>query len=68
MINHTTSKNENETQVCSPPQVQSILSVIVFVTYSLFHFCAVSVSCPKTRVEKWAFLFYTTYVKEKGGR
>ena len=34
--------------------------------FSLFHFCAVTVSCPEGKLEQWAFVFYTTYVKQKG--
>ena len=50
----------------NPFQVQSVLGVVIFLVFSLFHFCVVTVSCPDNSFEQWAFLFYTTYVKQKG--
>ena len=49
-------------------QVQSVLGVVIFLVFSLFHFCAISVSCPgpENNLEQWAYVFYTTYVKQKG--
>ena len=49
-------------------QVQSVLGVVIFLVFSLFHFCAVTVKCPSenNHVEQWAYIFYTTYVKQKG--
>lgn len=45
--------------------VEAVLGVVVFTTYSLFHFCAIEVHCPQSKVEQFAFVFYTTYIKDK---
>ena len=47
-------------------QVESVIGVAVFTIFSLFHFCAIDVDCPDSKVEQYAFVFYTTYVKGKG--
>ena len=47
-------------------QVESVLGVAVFTIFSLFHFCAIDVNCPESKIEQYAFVFYTTYVKGKG--
>ena len=51
-----------------PPQVESVIGIAVFAVYLLFHFCAVEVHCPSpsNRPEELAFVFYTTYIKNKG--
>lgn len=50
----------------SLPQVESVIGIAVFAVYLLFHFCAVQVSCPSNRLEELAFVFYTTYIKNRG--
>ena len=48
--------------------MESLIGIAVFAVYLLFHFCAVQVKCPgpDKRVEEVAFVFYTTYIKNKG--
>jgi len=45
--------------------VESVLGIAVFAIYLLFHFCALQVSCPDSKAEEVAFVFYTTYVRPK---
>jgi len=44
---------------------EAILGVIVFGFYTLVHFCGITIHCPKSKIEEWAYIFYTTYVKSK---
>ena len=48
--------------------MESLIGIAVFAVYLLFHFCAVQVKCPgpDKRMEEVAFVFYTTYIKNKG--
>lgn len=46
--------------------IESIIGVIFCALYILFHFCAISVSCPGNgKLDQVAFTFYTTYIKAK---
>jgi len=45
--------------------LESILGVIFCGLFILFYFCAITVHCPDSEVEKVFYLFYTTYVKDK---
>jgi len=48
--------------------IESIIGVVLCALYVLFHFCAITVSCPgSSKVEQVAFVFYTTYINEKDG-
>merc|ERR1712106_644709 len=48
--------------------IESIIGVILCALYVLFHFCTITVSCPgKGKLQQVAFVFYTTYLREKGG-
>ena len=48
-------------------QIESILGVVVCAVYVLLHFCTIPINCPGTsKLNQVAYVFYTTYLKEKG--
>jgi len=49
--------------------IESILGVVVCAVYVLLHFCTIPIKCPGTtsKLNQVAYVFYTTYLKEKDG-
>jgi len=49
--------------------IQSIIGVVLCALYVLFHFCAITVSCPgeDSHFKQVAFTFYTTYIRAENG-